>query len=354
MQFLSTLEDAYMRFMANKPTISNNDKIRYIRVEFVRPDNTLVYDSDNFTIEFELEKNRSGQTNILNLNIYNIKYESAKVSTLEYDFLRSKPQMLLYAGYREDLQIEPEFELVYTGQLVTVRPSYNNDNLDITFQMVGVQEQEIWKNMILNVNEPKGKKPSEIIREIIAKVGSYTDEFGNDFSLKIGEIRIEGEGGRDIPYKSGFSKSNTTLEKILDEIAKDTYCNYYIEDRLLYFIPMVQYIDVTNYIAFRDLLSLSADEDGYNIVTGFRNFRVNTLIQVENIEKKFVIDKINHVCSGEDGSFETEIHVLDLEIFGQNYLKDLEKEKTKSEQNIEKRAEQAAQRKAKNDGRTKR
>ena len=348
----NSLESQYRRFMANKPTIANNDKIRYIRVEFVKPDNNLIYDNDNFSIEFKLEIDRTSQSNVLELNIFNIKYEAEGRSTIEYDFLKLHPQMYVYAGYKEDLQIDPEWDLVYSGQLVSVRPAYNE--LDIAFQMVGVQEQEIWVNQILNVDFPKGKKPSEIIKEVIQKVGSYTDENWNSFNLGIGKIAIEGEGGRDIPYKSGFSKSNTTLQKILEEIAKDTYCIYYIENGLLYFIPGVQFIDETNYIEFKKILSLSVDDDGYNIVTGFKNYRVNTLVEIENIEKKFVIDKITHNCSGDGDAFETTIHILDMDIYGQNYLKALEKEKKKSEEDINKRSEKEEEKKKKNEERTRR
>lgn len=348
----NNLEEKYRRFISNNLTISNNDKIRYIRVVFEKPDGNLIYDNNNFSIEFKLEIDRTSQTNVLELNIFNIKYETEGSSTIEYDFLKQKPQMYLYTGYREDLQIDPEYDLVYSGQLVSVRPAYNQ--LDIAFQMVCVQEQEIWVNQILNVSFPKGKRPSEIIKELVESVGSYTDANGNSLNLKIGKIAIEGVGGKDIPYKSGFSKSNTTLQKILEEIAKDTYCNFYVSNGLLYFVPTVSYIDFTNNIEFREILSLSVDDEGYNIITGFRNYKINTLVKIENIEKNFVIDKITHDASGEDLAFETTIHVLDMDIYGQNYLKALEEEKKKSEENIKKRAEKEEEKKKRDEEKTRR
>ena len=345
-------KEKYKRFMETKPTVPNKDKIRYIEVVFKKPDGDLIYDNSNFSIDFKLEIDRTSQSNVLELNIYNIKYETKGISTLEYDFLKSKPQMYLYVGYQEDLLIEPVKELLYSGQLVTVKPSYND--LDLAFQMVCVQEQEIWVNQILDVNIPKDKKPSEIIKEVIEKVGSYTDPNGIDFSLKIGKIAIEGVGGRDIPYKSGFHKSNTSLQKILEEIAKDTYCIYYIENGLLYFIPAVSYIEEVNYIEFKKLLSLSADDDGYNVKTGFKNIRINTLMEVERLEKKFVIDKITHNCDGEDGPFESEFHILDMDIYGKNYLKTIGEEKKKSEESIAKRHAKEEEKKKKNAERTRR
>lgn len=345
-------KEKYKRFMETKPTVPNKDKIRYIEVVFKLADKDLIYDNTNFSIDFKLEIDRTSQSNVLELNIYNIKYEEKGVSTLEYDFLKFKPQMYLYAGYKEDLLIEPEKELLYSGQLVSVKPSYNE--LDISFQMVCMQEKEIWVNQILDVNIPKGKKPSEIIKMIIDQVGSYTDPQGNKFSLGIGKIAIEGVGGRDIPYRSGFNKSNTSLQKILEEIAKDTYCNFYIENSLLYFIPAVSYIEEINYIEFKKVLSLSCDEDGYNVATGFKNIRINTLMEVERLEKKFVIDKITHNCDGDDGPFESEFHILDMDIYGKNYLKALEEEKKKSEESIKKRAEKEAEKAKKKEERTKR
>ena len=336
------------RFSDLKTTVSNKDKIRYIEVVFRLDGKDLIYNNDNFNIDFKLEIDRTSQSNILELNIYNIKYETEReqnISNLAYDFLKAKPQMYLYAGYKEDLLIEPVKDLVYSGQLVKVKPSYND--LDIAFQMVCVQEKEIWVNQILDVNFPKGKKPSEIIRETIEKVGSYTDPNGNTISLKIGQIAIEGEGGRDIPYKSGFKKSNSSLQKILEEIAKDTYCNFYIENGLLYFIPAVKYIEEVNNIAYKELLSLSEDDEGYNVKTGFKNLRVNTLMDVERLEKKFVINKISHFCDGEDGAFESEFKIIDMDIYGKNMLKSVGEEKKKSEESIKKRAEKEAEKQKK-------
>ena len=80
---------------------------------------------------------------------------------------------------------------------------------------------------------------------------------------------------------------------------------------------------------------------------GFRNFRVNTQVFIEGLEKDYVIDKVAHTCNGEDGDFITELKILDMEIFGKNMLKELEEIKKKAEEKITK-SEEKQQEKQKN------
>lgn len=329
-----------------KPQVAKDDKFRYIEVHLQLGEDTLIYDNDNFNIDFILEIDRTSHSNVLELNIYNIKYEQNSQYTLEYNFLKANPIIKLYAGYRKDLLVETPVDLIYQGQLVSVKPEHTKDSMDISFRFICVQEQEIWVNQILNVSLPKDIKPSEVIRQIVEKVGTYTDENGNTLSLQIGKLYIEGDGGRDIPYKSGYSKSNTSLQKILEDIAKDTFCYFYIENSLLYFVPIVKPIEEVTYIPFVELLSITADDDGYSVKTGFRNVRVNTLLEVEGLEKQFCVDEISHRCDGEDGEFTSTFKILDMDILGQNIYKKLEEEKWKAEENIAKRAEREAAREA--------
>ena len=85
-----------------------------------------------------------------------------------------------------------------------------------------------------------------------------------------------------------------------------------------------------------DLLDLTADDDGYSVKLGFRNFKINTQLFIEGLEKDYVIDKIKHNCDGEDGEFITELKILDMDIYGKNMLKELEEIKKKSEEKIKK------------------
>ena len=111
---------------------------------------------------------------------------------------------------------------------------------------------------------------------------------------------------------------------------------FYIENGLLYFLPKHLYIKERTELKQLDLLDLTADDDGYSIKLGFRNFKINTQIYIEGLGKDYVIDKIKHTCDGENGDFMTELKILDMDIFGQNMLKELEKIKNKSEEKIAK------------------
>ena len=114
---------------------------------------------------------------------------------------------------------------------------------------------------------------------------------------------------------------------------------FYIENGLLYFLPKHSFIKEKTELTQMDLLNLTVDDDGYSVKLGFRNFKINTQLFIEGLEKDYVIDKITHNCDGEDGEFTTELKILDMDIFGQNMLKELEEIKKKSEEKIKKSEE---------------
>lgn len=303
------------------------DKFRYIEVKFILGENELIYDNDNFNIEFKLETDRTSQSNVLELNIYNIRMSDNNRLSLEYEFLKSKPRIELYAGYREVKETLVK-DLVFKGQLATVKNEF--EELDIKYSLVCLQEKDIFVMQTLNISYPKGNKPSFIIKDLIDKFGSK-----DEIKLGIGKIELF----KDLPYQSNFSKSNTSLQKIFEDLAKDTMSIFYIENGLLYFLPKHSFIKERTELKQLDLLDLTTEDDGYNLKLGFRNFRVNTKVFIEGLEKDYVIDKIAHTCNGEDGDFITELKILDMEIFGKNMLKELEEIKKKAEEKITKSEE---------------
>lgn len=309
------------------------DKFRYIEIRLILADNVLIYDNDNFSIDFRLEIDRTSQSNVLELNIYNIKAREKGQLSLEYEFLKSKPRIELYAGYREKREIKVK-DLIFTGQLATVKPEYSD--LDIKYSLVCFQEKDIFVMQTLNVSYPKGNKPSFIIKDLIEKFGSK-----GEIKLGIGKL----EPFKDLPYQSNFSKSNTSLQKIFEDLAKDTMSIFYIENGLIYFLPKHSFIKEKTELKQIDLLDLTVEEDGYNVKLGFRNFKINTQLYIEGLEKDYVIDKIDHSCDGESGDFTTELKILDMDIFGQNMLKELEEIKKKSEEKIKKTEEKETKKK---------
>ena len=82
------------------------DKFRYIEIRLMLADNVLIYDNDNFNMDFRLEVDRTSQSNVLELNLYNIKAREKGQLSLEYEFLKAKPRIELYAGYREKKEIK--------------------------------------------------------------------------------------------------------------------------------------------------------------------------------------------------------------------------------------------------------
>lgn len=298
------------------------DKFRYIEIKLILDNNELVYNNDNFNIDFSLETDRSSQSNVLELNLYNIKERENGIDSLEYEFMKLKPRIELYAGYREKKEIKVK-DLVFSGQLATIKNDYAD--LDVKYSLVCFQERDILVMQTLNVSYPKGNKPSFIIKDLVEKVGSK-----EEVKLGIGKI----EPFKDLPYQSNFSKSNTSLQKIFEALAKDTMSIFYIENGLLYFLPKHSFVKEKIELKQMDLLDLKADDNGYNVKLGFRNFKINTQVYIEGLEKDFVIDKIKHNCNGEDGDFVTELKILDMDIFGQNMLKELEEIKKKSEEKV--------------------
>lgn len=303
------------------------DKFRYIEIRLMLADNVLIYDNDNFNMDFRLEVDRTSQSNVLELNLYNIKAREKGQLSLEYEFLKAKPRIELYAGYREKKEIKIK-DLIFSGQLATVKNKFSE--LDIKYSLVCFQEKDIFVMQTLNVSYPKGNKPSFIIKDLIDKFGSK-----DEIKLGIGKIELF----KDLPYQSNFSKSNTSLQKIFEDIAKDTMSIFYIENGLLYFLPKHSFIKEKTELTQMDLLNLTVDDDGYSVKLGFRNFKINTQLFIEGLEKDYVIDKITHNCDGEDGEFITELKILDMDIFGQNMLKELEEIKKKSEEKIKKSEE---------------
>ena len=303
------------------------DKFRYIEIRLMLADNVLIYDNDNFNMDFRLEVDRTSQSNVLELNLYNIKAREKGQLSLEYEFLKAKPRIELYAGYREKKEIKIK-DLIFSGQLATVKNEFSE--LDIKYSLVCFQEKDIFVMQTLNISYPKGNKPSFIIKDLIDKFGSK-----DEIKLGIGKIELF----KDLPYQSNFSKSNTSLQKIFEDIAKDTMSIFYIENGLLYFLPKHSFIKEKTELTQMDLLNLTVDDDGYSVKLGFRNFKINTQLFIEGLEKDYVIDKITHTCDGEDGEFTTELKILDMDIFGQNMLKELEEIKKKSEEKLKKSEE---------------
>lgn len=303
------------------------DKFRYIEIRLMLADNVLIYDNDNFNMDFRLEVDRTSQSNVLELNLYNIKAREKGQLSLEYEFLKAKPRIELYAGYREKKEIKIK-DLIFSGQLATVKNEFSE--LDIKYSLVCFQEKDIFVMQTLNISYPKGNKPSFIIKDLIDKFGSK-----DEIKLGIGKIELF----KDLPYQSNFSKSNTSLQKIFEDIAKDTMSIFYIENGLLYFLPKHSFIKEKTELTQMDLLNLTVDDDGYSVKLGFRNFKINTQLFIEGLEKHYVIDKITHNCDGEDGEFTTELKILDMDIFGQNMLKELEEIKKKSEEKLKKSEE---------------
>lgn len=303
------------------------DKFRYIEIRLMLADNVLIYDNDNFNMDFRLEVDRTSQSNVLELNLYNIKAREKGQLSLEYEFLKAKPRIELYAGYREKKEIKIK-DLIFSGQLATVKNEFSE--LDIKYSLVCFQEKDIFVMQTLNISYPKGNKPSFIIKDLIDKFGSK-----DEIKLGIGKIELF----KDLPYQSNFSKSNTSLQKIFEDIAKDTMSIFYIENGLLYFLPKHSFIKEKIELTQMDLLNLTVDDDGYSVKLGFRNFKINTQLFIEGLEKDYVIDKITHTCDGEDGEFTTELKILDMDIFGQNMLKELEEIKKKSEEKLKKSEE---------------
>ena len=300
------------------------DKFRYIEIRLMLADNVLIYDNDNFNMDFRLEVDRTSQSNVLELNLYNIKAREKGQLSLEYEFLKAKPRIELYAGYREKKEIKIK-DLIFSGQLATVKNEFSE--LDIKYSLVCFQEKDILVIQTLNISYPKGNKPSFIIKDLIDKFGSK-----DEIKLGIGKIELF----KDLPYQSNFSKSNTSLQKIFEDIAKDTMSIFYIENGLLYFLPKHSFLKEKTELTQMDLLNLTVDDDGYSVKLGFRNFKINTQLFIEGLEKDYVIDKITHNCDVEDGEFTTELKILDMDIFGQNMLKELEEIKKKSEEKIKK------------------
>ena len=74
------------------------DKFRYIEIRLMLANNVLIYDNDNFNMDFRLEVDRTSQSNVLELNLYNIKAREKGQLSLEYEFLKTKPRIELYAG----------------------------------------------------------------------------------------------------------------------------------------------------------------------------------------------------------------------------------------------------------------
>lgn len=303
------------------------DKFRYIEIRLMLADNVLIYDNDNFNMDFRLEVDRTSQSNVLELNLYNIKAREKGQLSLEYEFLKAKPRIELYAGYREKKEIKIK-DLIFSGQLATVKNEFSE--LDIKYSLVCFQEKDIFVMQTLNISYPKGNKPSFVIKDLIDKFGSK-----DEIKLGIGKIELF----KDLPYQSNFSKSNTSLQKIFEDIAKDTMSIFYIENGLLYFLPKHSFIKEKTELTQMDLLNLTVDDDGYSVKLGFRNFKINTQLFIEGLEKDYVIDKITHTCDGEDGEFTTELKILDMDIFGQNMLKELEEIKKKSEEKLKKSEE---------------
>ncbi|MDO5088922.1 MAG: hypothetical protein Q4D53_03965 [Leptotrichiaceae bacterium] len=311
------------------------DKFRYIEIKMILDNNELIYDNDNFNIDFTLETDRDSQSNVLELNLYNVKERENGINSLEYEFMRLNPRIELYAGYREKKEVKVK-DLVFSGQLAAIKSDY--DELDIKYSLVCFQERDILVMQTLNVSYPKGNKPSFIIRELVEKFGS-----NEKIRLGIGKI----EPFKDLPYQSNFSKSNTSLQKIFEDLAKDTMSIFYIENGLLYFLPKHSFIKEKIELKQSDLLDLTVDDNGYGVKLGFRNFKINTQVYIEGLEKDFVIDKIKHSCDGEGGDFTTELKILDMDIFGQKMLKELEAIKEKSEEKVKKTEEKENSKKEK-------
>ena len=327
---------------------------RLIEAKFTLADLDLTIDNKNFDIKFSLEIDKTSHSNVLILEVYNLKYDNSADNslTLMGAFLASKPQIALYAGYEEELGerekgvVSTPKTLLFTGQLAQVLPSYQD--LDVSYKLVALQEQDIWSNIILNCSFPKGYTAAKIIGELLQAIGTYTTPEGNKITLTAGSLMLT-----DIPYAQEFSKSNSTLKQILGDIAKDQYCYYYIDKGKLYFYPYLGYIgyksgksrdELATLIEFQDILSLQATEDdGFKIKTKFRPFEVNTLVKVQYADmpdRILCISKITYSCEVDEGDFHTEIEVEELRNYGAKQLQELEERKRKSEETLAKQEEE--------------
>lgn len=326
---------------------------RIIEAKFTLADQELIIDSNNFDIKFTLEQDKTSHSNVLTLTIYNIHYDNSQdnILTVTGAFLALKPTIALYAGYEEEISdiqmgsvVVPK-TLLFTGQLVQVLPAY--DELDISYSLVAMQERDIWTNTIFNCTFPKGYTARKIITELIDSIGSYTTEDGTTIKLEIGELILT-----EIPYEQEFSKSNTTLQEILGDIAKDQFCHYYIDKGKLNFYPYLAYLgynsgksveELSTMIEYKDILKIeTTEEDGFKITTKFKPFEINSLIKVSYVDLTdyiLCISKINFSCECDDGDFQTEIEVEELHNYGEKQMAELEERKKKSEEDLAKQAE---------------
>ena len=322
---------------------------RIIEARFTLADQTLILDSDNFDMKFSLEIDKTSYSNVLKLDIYNIHFDNSQdnLLTVTGAFLSNKPSIALYAGYTEEVSdtqmgtvVSPK-TLLFTGQLVQVLPSY--DEVDISYSLIAMQERDIWSNMVLNCTFPKGYTARQIITELLASVGTYTSPSGLTIKLEAGTLLLT-----EIPYEQEFSKSNTTLQEILGDIAKDQFCYYYIDRGKLNFFPYLAYLgygsgktpeELATVIEFKDILKITATEDdGFKITTRFKPFEVNSLIKISYVDLTdyiLCISKITYTCEVDEGDFQVELEVEELHNYGEKQLREIEERKKKSEKSLE-------------------
>ncbi|MGL5230004.1 MAG: hypothetical protein ACRC8F_04195 [Cetobacterium sp.] len=303
------------------------DKV-YMKVKLFIGDTFIEYNSDNFNIEYKLERDRETGSDLLQLAVYNLKDSSKRVTEDEFLFLAQKPSAELYVGYVPVGTVinDPYLTLIYKGQYVQNIPTV--ENLDYKFNFAFMQEREALISQTISVTYSKGFKASQIITDLINKFGSSKDS-----KLKIGDISKM----NDITYSNQFSMSAGTLKKALTDICKDTYNNFYVKEGFLYVYPITQTENVDNIVEFKNIIKFSPDDEGIEITTFFYDIKVNTKLTVidsmgaDVFNKNYCVRSVIHEGKSEGDGMTTTIKLLDLALIGEKTYLELEKKKKKAE-----------------------
>lgn len=250
----------------------------FLRYSKIMLDNGHLLDSDQYNIEFEVERTADSKGNSATIILRYIN-ESTK------QWFKQKGQLQISAGYKEGL-----IGLIFNG--VIERLEEHSDTLEI----FATESNAKMRNTVVNESFTPDTLASTIVKKLI-----------QDYNFKIGKIDIP----NDYKYYGGRYFTETFKES-MDKIASDTACIWYEKKGLIYFHPKNSNSIKTYINANAGLLEFNKkDANKYTMITKLNHtLDENATVEVEFDQNKkisVIIKSVSHSSS----DFTTICEVID-------------------------------------------
>lgn len=252
--------------------------LRYIKIVV----NGITLDSDQFNIEFEVDRSSSSSANGAKIKLMHINDNT-------YNLFKIDHEIQIMAGYKKGI-----IGLIFLGTVDEIEKKL--DSLTV----LATESNDKIKNTVVNQSFTPNTRQGDIVKKIIQDAG-----------FQIGDIYIESKDDYQLYRGAYFAE---TLEESLNKMASKTNCTWYEKKGLLYFHPKNYNPEIVFINADSGLMEFNKKNDDEYVMVSKLNHTLdeNKRVTVEyEVGKK--IDVIIMSASHYSSEFITECEVEIIE-----------------------------------------